>query len=255
VDPLAGKFPELTTYQYASNSPVAMIDLDGLEGWHFTQQWVQEAVMHPDGAAAATLGLAIGASEELSSTAEGVLQVVSDPIGTHIAVAERVASLATPMGPHVAAAQVATGVQQDVQRFEEGNAIERESIAGRCIVRAAELFFGTKGAAGSLKVVTLPTVEITAVRTAVEGGGNLAIRSDIVLSGGRSGQLVKMLTGPTNSVVKGGQGRIFITDNAGKVIWDVTKDRAKSVVPGQGFGPKVAPTQEQLNLIKQVWED
>ncbi|MDX2282732.1 MAG: hypothetical protein NW241_01160 [Bacteroidia bacterium] len=88
---------------------------------------------------------------------------------------------------------------------------------------------------------------------AAKGAGNLAIRSDIVLSGGRSGQLVKTLTGPANSVVKGGQGRIFITDDAGKVIWDVTKDRAKSVIPGQGFGPKVAPTQEQLNLLKQVW--
>ncbi|MBL1181633.1 MAG: hypothetical protein HND27_11050, partial [Bacteroidetes bacterium] len=88
---------------------------------------------------------------------------------------------------------------------------------------------------------------------ATKVAGNLAIRSDIVLSGGRSGQLVKNLTGPANSVIKGGQGRIFITDKAGKVIWDVTKDRAKSVIHGQGFGPKVAPTQEQLNLLKQVW--
>ena len=88
---------------------------------------------------------------------------------------------------------------------------------------------------------------------AVKGGSNLALRPDIVLSGGRSGQLVKTLTGPVNSVVKGGQGRIFITDKAGKVIWDVTKDRAKSVIPGQGFGPKVAPSQEQLNLLNQIW--
>jgi RHS repeat-associated protein len=84
--------------------------------------------------------------------------------------------------------------------------------------------------------------------------GNLDVRSDIILSGGRSGQLVKTLEGPANSVVKGGsEGRIFITNDAGKVIWDITKDRAKSVIPGQGFGPKIAPTQEQLNLIKQVW--
>jgi hypothetical protein len=39
------------------------------------------------------------------------------------------------------------------------------------------------------------------------------------------------------------------------VIWDITKDRAKSVIPGKGFGPKVVPTQEQLNLLKQVWEN
>lgn len=94
----------------------------------------------------------------------------------------------------------------------------------------------------------LEDVEIVAAT----GVSNLAIRSDIVLSGGRSGQLVKTLTGPANSVVKGGQGRIFITDKAGTVVWDITKDRAKSVIPGQGFGPMVAPTQEQLNLLKQV---
>jgi len=88
---------------------------------------------------------------------------------------------------------------------------------------------------------------------ASKGARTLSIRSDIILSGGRSGQLAKNLTGPANSVVKGGKGRIFITDDTGKVIWDITKDRAKSVIPGKGFGPKTAPTQEQLNLLKQVW--
>jgi RHS repeat-associated protein len=32
VDPITGKYPELTPYQYASNSPIFNIDLDGLEG-------------------------------------------------------------------------------------------------------------------------------------------------------------------------------------------------------------------------------
>jgi RHS repeat-associated protein len=32
VDPLAPDYPELTTYQYASNTPIQAIDLDGLEG-------------------------------------------------------------------------------------------------------------------------------------------------------------------------------------------------------------------------------
>ena len=37
VDPLAESFPELTTYQYASNSPIQNIDLDGLEGLHYIE--------------------------------------------------------------------------------------------------------------------------------------------------------------------------------------------------------------------------
>src|ERR1700733_13381371 len=32
VDPITRDYPELTPYQFASNSPIASIDLDGLEG-------------------------------------------------------------------------------------------------------------------------------------------------------------------------------------------------------------------------------
>jgi RHS repeat-associated protein len=40
VDPLTRKFPELTPYQFASNTPIVAIDLDGLEAFvvHGTQQ-------------------------------------------------------------------------------------------------------------------------------------------------------------------------------------------------------------------------
>ena len=36
VDPLQFKYPELTPFQYASNNPITMIDLDGKEGIHFS---------------------------------------------------------------------------------------------------------------------------------------------------------------------------------------------------------------------------
>ncbi|MGC9341262.1 MAG: hypothetical protein ACP5E3_01030, partial [Bacteroidales bacterium] len=82
----------------------------------------------------------------------------------------------------------------------------------------------------------------------------LSLRPDIILKGGRSGQLVKYLRGPSNSVFRGGShGRIFISDDTGNIIWDVTMDRAKSVIPGQGFGPKVTPTDEMLELIRIMW--
>jgi hypothetical protein len=32
VDPLFKKYPDLTTYQFASNSPIGMKELEGLEG-------------------------------------------------------------------------------------------------------------------------------------------------------------------------------------------------------------------------------
>ncbi len=39
VDPLNKKYPELTPYQFASNSPIWAVDLDGLEAWPVTRQW------------------------------------------------------------------------------------------------------------------------------------------------------------------------------------------------------------------------
>lgn len=33
VDPITSKYPELTPYQFASNTPIQAIDLDGLEAW------------------------------------------------------------------------------------------------------------------------------------------------------------------------------------------------------------------------------
>jgi hypothetical protein len=92
---------------------------------------------------------------------------------------------------------------------------------------------------------------VVAEEIVAEEGAKLALSSDIILSGGRSGQLVKNLTGPANSVLKGSGQRIFITDYLGRVIWDVTKDRAKSVIPGQGFGTKIAPTQQLCVILPQ----
>lgn len=63
--------------------------------------------------------------------------------------------------------------------------------------------------------------------------------------------MLKNATGPANSAVKGSvEGRVLITNQKGQVIWGITKDRAKSVILGQGFGPKETPTQDQLNLIE-----
>jgi len=86
-------------------------------------------------------------------------------------------------------------------------------------------------------------------------GGNspeLQVRPDVRLKGGRSGQNVKNLVGPPNSVVRGGGSRVFITNERGEVILDITRDRVKPVTPGRGFGPKRPPSEEELHLLDQV---
>ena len=47
------------------------------------------------------------------------------------------------------------------------------------------------------------------------------------------------------------RGRDSLNDK-GQVILDITTARVKPVTPGQGFGPKRAPTQSELNLLEQV---
>lgn len=80
-------------------------------------------------------------------------------------------------------------------------------------------------------------------------------RPDVSLQGaGRSGQNVKFLTRPPNSVVKSvAPGRVFVTNAEGQVILDITAERVKPVTSGEGFGEKRLPTAEELDLIGQLW--
>jgi hypothetical protein len=47
--------------------------------------------------------------------------------------------------------------------------------------------------------------------------------------------------------------RTSVTNNEGQVILDINADRVKTVAPGVGFGPKRAPTSEELQLLEQMW--
>jgi hypothetical protein len=93
---------------------------------------------------------------------------------------------------------------------------------------------------------------------ALPGGGEeelgLSILKNVQLVGGRSGQLVKKLIGPINSVVRGGGKRAFVTNGKGQVILDITKDRVKAVTPDKGFGPKRPPTQDELDLLEKLFK-
>ena len=83
---------------------------------------------------------------------------------------------------------------------------------------------------------------------------NITPRPDLPpLSGGRSGQNVSGLTGPPYSAIPAtGEGRIYVTDENGNVVADITRGRTKPVVPGQGFGPKREPTPGEIDLLDKL---
>lgn len=116
-------------------------------------------------------------------------------------------------------------------------------VAGACIALC-----------GPAAAVAAPFVLKAAFGVIKFGGKNLKIRPDVVIKGGRSGQNVKNAVSEANSVIKGSNGRVYVTDQTGKVILDITKDRVKEVIPGRGFGPKRPPTAEEIQLIKSIWK-
>lgn len=91
------------------------------------------------------------------------------------------------------------------------------------------------------------------------GGCGPSVNHDFQFGGaGRSGSKVKDFVGPPNAVVRGAsEGRVFVTDDQGRVIFDITRDRVKPVVPGRGFESgsdrKLTPTQTQLEWINDLW--
>jgi len=196
-------------------------------------------------------GVGKGIVEGLGNTAKGLIKTIDQSPAAQI---ERAATVATVVSdPKQAVNNVKQNITNTIQEAKNDKTGEKAGeLTGKAIVTVGLAVLTTKGLNALSKTVAVTEAAGTA---AAETASTVSIRTDIVLSGGRSGQLVKTLTGPANSVIKGGQGRIFITDDAGKVIWDITKDRAKSVIPGQGFGPKVAPTQEQISLLQQAWGD
>jgi len=48
VDPLQHKYPGLTPFQYASNNPITMIDIDGLEGADFQESLNSLEIQYPE---------------------------------------------------------------------------------------------------------------------------------------------------------------------------------------------------------------
>lgn len=91
----------------------------------------------------------------------------------------------------------------------------------------------------------------TAVKTSVD-------RSFQFPGGGRNGAKVKSFTGPPSMVARGAvPGRIYVTDENGHVILDITRDRTKPVLHEQGFergmDRKQAPTAQELAWIDELW--
>jgi len=124
------------------------------------------------------------------------------------------------------------------------------TVVNNAIVDGA-LAGAASGAGVAVNAARTASVAVTSGASALS---KIRVRPDIVLKGGRSGQNVKNLVGPANTAVRGGGERVFITNEKGLVILDITKSRVKPVIPGQGFvrGGERPPTAEELDILSRV---
>jgi hypothetical protein len=249
-DPLAEKYLSISPYVYVANNPINIIDPDGryLFGLFGSTSEQRQAARNY---AEATNGRVDNLTKK--SIHVDYQTVESSQEGNTIAVTVTDQTQSFRRNGHIeTGSEVANGMADEYYaKIESGN-YHTDLNTGELVKHPAS----GKIELSPVNVEDLIGIALIGkalVSNTAKEVTNLALRSDIVLSGGRSGQLVKTLEGPANSVLKGSGNRIFITDDAGKVIWDITKDRAKSVIPGQGFGPKVTPNQQQLDLLNQIW--
>lgn len=129
VDPIAYQFPNLSSYQFASNSPLQNIELEGLEGIHSMSQYNK---LHATGQLAKEIYSALPAN--VQQTLVGLANVASATIGIVSSTAYLMgtggigAALGATAGFQLSISQGAIGITQIVaglsnKKIPQGNTV------------------------------------------------------------------------------------------------------------------------------------
>jgi RHS repeat-associated protein len=266
VDPLLGRNNSKSPYSGMGNNPIALVDLLGLQE-ETTSQDNYDGVLIPHSEDESILESAGTSAANITThtwrNLKGLATALANPIETagNLKGAYNEASdwWTNPELDHLSEVYGALGdASNDPNQIDAltgavaggiitGGATKTMAITIAPKVRAAVLAVGIRTATPNLEraVAASPIV--------IEEAAPTLQMSTRVIKGGRSGELIKDAIAPPKSVLRGSPGRILISDENMRIIWDVTKERAKPVT-GRGFGPKQPPTKEQLDLIKKAWE-
>jgi RHS repeat-associated protein len=253
VDPLmdTGDPQQLNGYNYANNTPITTSDPTGLF-----------ACDRCDGSESAPAGYTIsggGGSNPPRTNRPRLHSVAATPTGRHSTPAHR--NFYDPPDPFRPKSR---------SPIYGGPEWEAQVVVSFGLVITAGAVFGCNAfilhciaAGGTVAKVVDESGGSAPVRgaTAAKAGSKLLPKVNNAFQfpgAGRSGAGVKNFVGPPNTIARGASpGRVFVTDEQGRVIFDVTRDRVKPVVPGQGFvsgdGRKLTPTSAQLSWIDELW--
>jgi hypothetical protein len=259
VDPMPGGTAHEGAYVYAGQNPAMFIDPSGLRR-------SQAPVCRAPGVATtfklfgkAFIDALPGVSSSFSDCQKrqgGAVAFVYNKEVVPKAKVVAVVSLSFVSGGAAAAAFTEAGASAALTECAAGIA---STLPDGAIYRRSNAAQATNTAIGCVTGGVLGRLGSAGNATNTPGASGPVVGESFQFPGaGRSGGGVKNFEGPPNAVVKGASpGRNFVTDGEGRVILDITADRVKPVVPGQGFvaadGRKLAPTAEQLDWIKKLW--
>jgi RHS repeat-associated protein len=165
LDPLTDKFPELTPYQYASDEPIANVDMDGLEAiGSIVSSSLGEAVVTSSSfmpnivvqglktakSSASTLSVVgsffKGAGKDLWGAVKGIGHAV-----VHLPTTlKNIADLNNPVNSAMAGLAIYRGAQNKIQEFKNGNANTKAEIIGAGAGEILQLFGGEIGEIGKV---------------------------------------------------------------------------------------------------------
>ena len=264
-DPLSEKFYQWSPYHYALNNPILLIDRDGKEGeWHWEGNVLVSDMYDNANTLSDFLSISLDAAEEIIKK-ENLLTYstnTSNNLAGTIVPGQELYTIDrnTPYSDFVHLNDNIGKYKRNhfIINFDSnGNFIENYHFEGRTAEIQA---FNVVGTVFSVLQILHATVGLAPDNNFqskriinFSRAPKVNLRSDIIKYGGRSGNKVKFMTGPPNSAFKGSNGRMYITNSKGQVIWDISNERAKPVIPGKGFGKKQTPTSYQLKLLDRLW--
>ena len=264
-DPLSEEFSQWSPYHYALNNPILLIDRDGKEGeWHWEGNELVSDMYDNANTLSDFLSISVNAAEEVIKNENLLIYSsnTSDNLAGTIVAGQELYSIDrnTPYSDFVHLNDNIGNYKQNhviINYDSNGNFLENYHLEARTAEIQA---FNVVGMVFSVlqtlhaTVGSAPNNNFQSRRiTNFSRAPKINLRSDILKYGGRSGNKVKFMTGPPNSAFKGSNGRMYITNSKGQVIWDISNERAKPVIPGKGFVRKQTPTSYQLKLLDRLW--
>lgn len=178
----------MTNYQYASNEPIANVDMDGLEAIgstvassvgdavvkssSFMPNIVVQGLSHAAKSSGSFFSVAgsffKGVGNNLWGAVKGVVHAVAHLDKT----IEGIGSLSTPVGSAMAGLAIYNGVNSEIDRFKNGNAETKAAIIGAGVGEVLQLLGGEVaqvGKVGKLAKVAEISEDVGKVAEAAKG--------------------------------------------------------------------------------------